>query len=238
MSRQTFEFDKILDDHEKVMWSAKPKFWPYVLQSIPLVIFGLIWLAMLSPFIVMFFGMPLLTDALPEPTSYSINGQEVSQEEFESTTASAFSIFSMVQILFLAPFLLIGLGMLSAPVWAALAYRKEAYAITDKRVLISKGIIGTDFKMLDYDQIKNIEVNVGLIDKFFSTGTILIFTGEVVRTKNSYRDHKDRLVGLTKPYEVMKLLKQTSHDIKTDIEYPNKLRPSENPGYRTEYRQG
>jgi hypothetical protein len=31
------------------------------------------------------------------------------------------------------------------------------------------------------------------------------------------------------------LLKKVSFDVKTDINYPNKLRPNENPGYNVDY---
>jgi len=38
------------------------------------------------------------------------------------------------------------------------------------------------------------------------------------------------------PYEVFKLFKKVSHDVRTDIEYPNKLRPKTNPGYKSDYK--
>src|SRR3989344_2035213 len=44
-----------------------------------------------------------------------------------------------------------------------LYYSKLYYAITDKRIVIQSGIIGTDFKSIDYDQIKNITLDVGVI---------------------------------------------------------------------------
>jgi prolyl-tRNA synthetase len=36
---------------------------------------------------------------------------------------------------------------------------------------------------------------------------------------------------ITNPYEAFKFFKQISHDVRSDINFPNKLRPSENPGY-------
>jgi hypothetical protein len=230
--KKHFEFDKILDKNEKILWSSKPDFWPFVLSSFPAIIFGLFWLGMIIPFSLVFFsGFGFMGD-LPENANYTVNGEPVSRDEFASFTSPMMFFLP----LFFLPFYLIGLAMISSPLWQILAYRKAAYMVTDKRILISKGIIGTDFKLLDYDQIQNIEVNVGITDKFFSTGSISIFTGEVVRTKNSYRNQKDWLVGLNNPYEVFKMIKKTSHDIKTDIEYPNDYRPKENLGYQTEYK--
>jgi hypothetical protein len=42
-------------------------------------------------------------------------------------------------------------------------------------------------------------------------------------------------MAIENPYDVFKLLKQTYFDIKTDVEFPNKLRPSVNPGYPSDY---
>ena len=37
-------------------------------------------------------------------------------------------------------------------------------------------------------------------------------------------------------FEVYKLIQQTAVDITTDRQFPNQLRPEENPGYRTRYK--
>jgi hypothetical protein len=46
---------------------------------------------------------------------------------------------------------------------------------------------------------------------------------------------KNSISCIENPYEVFKLLKQVYFDIKTDVEFPNKLRPPVNPGYQSEY---
>ena len=46
------------------------------------------------------------------------------------------------------------------------------------------------------------------------------------------------MVAIDAPYDVDKLLKETTVDVKTDWNYPNKLRPAENPGYHTDYKPG
>ena len=43
-------------------------------------------------------------------------------------------------------------------------------------------------------------------------------------------------ISVPAPYEVFKQIKTVSVDVKTDWNYPNKLRPEENPGYNTEYK--
>ena len=51
------------------------------------------------------------------------------------------------------------------PIYNALVFSRIHYAITNKRVILQKGLIGRDFEMVDFDQISNAEVRVGIIDK-------------------------------------------------------------------------
>jgi hypothetical protein len=37
------------------------------------------------------------------------------------------------------------------------------------------------------------------------------------------------------PYDVFRFFHRAEFDVKTDIEYPNRLRPDTNPGYPTTY---
>jgi hypothetical protein len=147
------------------------------------------------------------------------------------------SVVALFMSCFGFPFILIGLSMLCSPLWNFLAYKNTEYILANKRVIVSGGIVGKDFKSIDFDKIQNIAVEVGIVDKIFNrnTGTIKIFSGEVRSTKNGYMDHTDNLYFVENPYEIYKLIKKVSFDIKTDIEYPNELRPEINSGYRTEY---
>jgi len=40
---------------------------------------------------------------------------------------------------------------------------------------------------------------------------------------------------LENPYNIAKNLQKLSYDVKTDVQYPNSLRPDENNGYGTVY---
>jgi hypothetical protein len=113
------------------------------------------------------------------------------------------------------------------------------YAITDKRVIIQSGLIGRDFEIVDFDQITNAEVNVGIFDKLFSSnsGSILLSSaGTVMQTQNGTMQKPFVISSIPNPYDVFKFFKKVSHDVKTDIQYPNQLRPVNNPGYGTTYR--
>lgn len=124
------------------------------------------------------------------------------------------------------------------PLYKALVYKHTYYAVTNKRVLLQKGLIGRDFEMVDFDQITNAEVNVGVLDKLFGggSGSILISTaGSLTYTRSGAVQKPYTISHIDNPYDVFKFLKKVSYAVKTDIQYPNKYRPKTNPGYDTDY---
>lgn len=120
-----------------------------------------------------------------------------------------------------------------------IAYHFTYYAITNKRVVMQDGIIGRDYKFVDFDQISNAEVNVNLLDKLFGgsagSGSILISTaGTFTHGKHGPVPTPYSFAHIPQPYDVFKFFKKVSHAVKTDISYPNQLRPKKNKGYATE----
>jgi uncharacterized membrane protein YdbT with pleckstrin-like domain len=112
----------------------------------------------------------------------------------------------------------------------------KKYIITNKRVLIRSGIIGTDFKSIYFTEVKSADVNVGLIDKIFSVGTISIDTGKMEtvttgegnnrssRTQTAY----DRLIHISNPYEVYKYF-QTALTNRQESLYSGRADTQNNP---------
>jgi hypothetical protein len=161
----------------------------------------------------------------------------------------AFDLFFLMNILksgfggmnwFLIPFMLLHLfpfyGSILNMFRLVLVYPNVNYAITTKRIMIRSGFFGIDFKAVDFDKIQNMEVNVGPLEKLFSVGSIKIFSGETMSSKNGMRSMYDTFKAIDNPYGVFKQLKQVSMDIRSDIQYPNQYRPEDNPGYRTKYK--
>lgn len=123
--------------------------------------------------------------------------------------------------------------------WLSSMYDKNIlYVITDKRVIIQSGLIGLDYTTVDFDKIQSMSVNVGVVDKLLkeNTGSINIYSGTLVSGKHGVYSVPHSLNIIDDPYTVFEKLKKVSHDIKSDIEYPNDLRPKSNPGYNTEYK--
>lgn len=142
-------------------------------------------------------------------------------------------IMSLMGLVFMA----LGMIIALAPLWQYFSFQKTEYAFTNRRVFIKSGLWSNNFKVIDYHDIKNFQISIGIFDKLFKleTGTISIDCGQIAYTKNGTRLIYSKFQSIKNPYNVFKELKRVSLDIQTDIEYPNKMRPSENPGYQTEY---
>jgi len=205
------ELDKVLNENEKIFWEGAPSFWPFIFSgSIATTCFGLIWMAFLIPFI----GVAIMDIII-------------------GTHIFGFAIF-------LTPHFWIGLFLVfGIPIYQYLVFKHTYYAVTDKRVILQRGWIGRDFEILDFDKITNVEVNVGVFDKIFgnkNTGSILLSSaGSIIYSRQGPVQRPSTMRNILNPYEVFKFIKKVSYDVKTDIQYPNQLRPSENPGYQTNY---
>jgi len=116
-----------------------------------------------------------------------------------------------------------------------LSFYNTDYDYSNKRVMMRTGFIGTDFKTIDYDKISDIEVTVNIIERSYGVGTIRFFSGRTKTDEGNTTKLYDTWTAISNPYEVFKMVKQTSVDIKTDFNYPNALRPETNPGYKTKY---
>ena len=136
----------------------------------------------------------------------------------------------------LIPFFLLHL----TPLWLGignfirlfLVFTNTGYVITNKRVLLRTGFWGIDFKSVDYDKIQDAQVTVNPLERIFNVGSIRINSG-FTNSRGVYA--YDTIAAISDPYEVFRKIKTTSVNVKTDWNYPNKLRPDENPGYKTKY---
>ena len=124
----------------------------------------------------------------------------------DSKISSALSFFT--------PFAIIFLILLIVPIWQLLSYKYLYYAITNKRILVQKGLIGRDFEMIDFDKITDISVDVGLIDKLFgkSSGSVRIQTpSKFEHTRSGTIAMPTVFSHIAEPYKTFKLLKKVSY---------------------------
>lgn len=117
-----------------------------------------------------------------------------------------------------------------------LSYKNIFYGFSDKRIIFKTGYFGIKFKTVEYDKIIDIELDTHLVDRYFNTGTIRFDSGKTRRQSEGHTTKiSDNLDSIENPYEIFKMIKKISLDIKTDYLYPNGLRPLINPGYNTKY---
>ena len=114
-----------------------------------------------------------------------------------------------------------------------LVHKNTFYAITNKRVMLRSGFWGINFEAIDYDKITDMQVTVNPVENMMGVGSIRFSTGELSSKGAALFK---TFISVPAPYEVFKQIKTVSVDVKTDWNYPNKLRPEENPGYNTEYK--
>ena len=153
---------------------------------------------------------------------------------------AAFDIFFIIMVLstgeagemafFLIPFFLIHL----APVWIYIAnivrvvagHKNIEYVFTDRRIILRSGIIGIDYKTINYADVVGLNCKVGLLEKMFKVGDIHIQAKCQTAILNNIPD----------PYYYLSKLQQICLDMKADMAYPNDLRPTTNHGYKSNYK--
>ncbi len=202
------EFEAIKDNNEAILWSDQPVFIPFMMQAVPFLMLGIVWFLINSTFYRFMF-----------------------EDGFMFAGFSSFALLFVV----VHQFPLIA-SVLNA-IRLLLVFKNTVYGFSNKRVMLRTGFFGTDFKVVDYDKIQNLEVNVNPIEKLFHVGKIRIYSGEVSVRNNQSHPKYTVFYAIKNPYDVFKQLKSVSLDIKTDWSYPNDYRPEQNKGYNTEYRK-
>ena len=121
-----------------------------------------------------------------------------------------------------------------APVWigvvnilrAGKAWDNLEYAFTDKRIIIRSGVIGINIDNIYYADIKGVNMRIGVFDRLFKVGDIYI----------SAEGQSQVLYDLENPYFILDRVQKIVLDLKTDVYFPNDLRPETNSGYNTKYK--
>ena len=135
---------------------------------------------------------------------------------------------------FIVPFLAIWL----APVWiwlaniffAWVAYQKTYYMVTNSRILLMHGsIVSWEFENLYYQNIGDIHLAMRVVDNICNTGTIVL-------NVSGHETNIHTISNIENAITVFQKMQKCISDIASDVYYPNDMRPTENHGYRTEYK--
>ena len=127
------------------------------------------------------------------------------------------------------------------PVWIWLGslitapkrWRNTNYYVTNRRIIIQGGFLAVNEKSLFFKEIRSVQSKVGLFDKLSGTGSIL-FNAEMISGNNKATPPSFQY--LENAGAVYQRVQRTVLDMQTDMEYPNALRPEDNPGYGTDYK--
>lgn len=139
-----------------------------------------------------FFGIPFAGFAL----FWMKGAYQASSHLSKSPNAFAkgFSVFP----LFGLPFLIIGLSIVLAPLWAYLKGRSTVYAVTNQRVMVISGGGSRTVKSFTPADIVSVEHR----ERADGTGDVVICTNGVMRSNNSTSQVKIALVGVPNVKEV------------------------------------
>jgi membrane protein YdbS with pleckstrin-like domain len=202
-------FDQILNDDEQIIWSEKPQEKPFLLvtiipRTITLIIFGIISFVFIYYFSINWF-------------SFGNNNEDKS-----------IPWFGFIPIFFMSFPLWMGILY---PFYMLMNYKNVHYCYTNRRIILRSGAWGVDYRTIEYDQVSDLNVEVGPIGEKYNTGNLSIITG----TNSEDKKITNTMYSISQPYEVFKNINRVMLDIKSDLYYPNELRPSINKGYKTEY---
>ena len=194
-----------LVEGESVIWSAKPKKSAYIINQI----------IVMMPFALLWLA---IDSAILVPMLQSGGASKM--------------------LFFIIPFFALHL----MPVWIWLGnvlsankrWQNTKYYVTDKRIIIQNGFVAENYQTIYYKDIRNVDLRVGVIDKMLNVGDVYFDLGNYT-TNNGNRTVKTAFLDIENPREIYSKLQKIVLDIQTDMEYPNALRPDENPGYNTKY---
>lgn len=171
---------RLLRDGEEVLWTSKPQKKAFYVTSI---VGGLFVMGFLG----MFFLMPF------------VGFITILLAGFAGSTEAAVGIASGVALLVALG--VVGLVYLTTR-WQ---YKNTEFGITQDRAIKTSGIIGRDASTLSLADVRDVDVNVGLLDKLFDTGTIEL---QVAGGQNS----GCRFTRVDRPYDLLETLQDLLHE--------------------------
>lgn len=188
-------------------------------------------------------GEKLIWSAKPKQAAYLVNQILIMMPiALLWLSFDSFFIFSIIRSGQVPIFIILFFVLHLLPVWIWLGnvisankrWKNTKYYITDKRIIIQNGFIAENYQTIYYKDIKNVDLRIGIIDKLLHVGDIYFDLG-YYDSKNGVKGINTGFLDVENSKEIYSKLQKIVMDIQTDIEYPNALRPEQNPGYNTKY---
>ena len=182
--------NNILDNDEQIIKSYKPnRFRMIFLALVPTLIFFLAGVAMFVFGVLGIFGIIQFVDK--DTGVHDITGP-------------------IILLIMGVVFMSVLFGTL---ITSALSYNKTKYYVTNKRIIISHGVIGIDYKSLALESILAIDVRVDFVDKLVRPNTGTIMFGSAAMPMMRSNNNGGAISGYTfayieNPYEAYKEIKE------------------------------
>lgn len=104
-------------------------------------------------------------------------------------------------------FMLIGLFiLLGGPIAQWLRYNNTEYVITDRRIITQTGAIGLDTRYIENEWVREVYVNVSIMDRLFGTGSVMVSTASGMIGGTGPNAMRPALASLADPYAVQKII--------------------------------
>jgi len=164
----------------KLFYFPAPLFWT--------VVFGLFALL----------AAPKISSAVPTLVPSLTSGLTLSS--YVSATGQMYLAFFWI--------LLFGLGLL----WLLIRYFRwitTVYAVTNRRVIIQKGILGKDFDQIPVTQVRGVDVHQSFGQRILGYGTVR------VSSEGSSRMGNEDWHGIPKPFRFQKLIENATQNVQS-----------------------
>ena len=157
--------------------------------------------------------------------------------DFSVLGGALFTDDSGNSLFFIIPFMLLHM----MPVWIYLGgilfttrrYKNTAYIVTDRAIYVSGGVFTRNISAKPFAELSHINLHRGIFDQMFNVGDIIATTNQLNQNGKSVTIS---IASISNYIDVYNMVNKLQTDIYTDVMYPNAKRPSENPGYNTEYK--
>ena len=119
--------------------------------------------------------------------------------------AASYNVFLIALVITAVIVIVICVWMITA---AKKANGNQLYVFTDKRIVIQSGTYAITYKSVEYSMIFDISVRVGVIDRKYNTGVIMLMGNARQISSLTFMDN---------PYEVFKTIKKICEEHRVDV---------------------
>ncbi len=113
--------------------------------------------------------------------------------------------------IFMLPFFIlwyciVGFAVFNFSAYPILLWRNLYYVLTDRRIIVRKGVIGIDYDILDLEYVQQVNLERGIWDRIYGTGTIVV---QAIGVKPI------AIYSIPDPFKSIEVLKKTVENVKS-----------------------